>query len=69
MKTIACAAALLAAISATSAFAEGGADRLRERSEQWALQRQQAAEQVAKGEAGTPTTAQQTDSSADQPSS
>ncbi|MDH0649815.1 hypothetical protein N5D48_20775 [Pseudomonas sp. GD03858] len=61
MKTIAYAAALLAAISATSAFAEGGADRLRERSEQWALQRQQMAERLAASDQQRPATAQQTD--------
>ncbi|WP_307945682.1 co-regulatory protein PtrA N-terminal domain-containing protein [Pseudomonas mosselii] len=47
MKTVAVVLTLLATISATSALAEGGADRLRERSDQLALQRQQA-EQVAK---------------------
>lgn len=57
MKFLACALALLATISATSAFAEGGADRLRERSDQLALQRLQAAEQIAKGDA--PSSARQ----------
>jgi len=48
MKTVACVLALLAAFAATSAYAEGGADRLRERSDLLALQRQQA-EEIAKG--------------------
>ncbi|ODB38002.1 hypothetical protein A9L43_20200 [Pseudomonas mosselii] len=47
-KSLASVLALLVMISAGSAFAEGGADRLKERSDQWALQRQQA-EQVAQG--------------------
>ncbi|QXH58886.1 hypothetical protein [Pseudomonas maumuensis] len=53
MKTVAVVLTLLATISATSAFAEGGADRLKERSAQWALQRQQA-EQVVKGDDASP---------------
>ncbi|WP_181427816.1 hypothetical protein [Pseudomonas mosselii] len=48
-KSLASVLALLVMISAGSAFAEGGADRLKERSDQLALQRQQA-EQVAKGD-------------------
>lgn len=70
MKTLTCALALLATISATSAFAEGGADRLKERSDQWALQRQQA-EQIAKGDAQSPAQqqAQQTQDNANTPSS
>lgn len=51
MKTLTIALALLAATTVSSAFAEGGADRLRERSDQWAAQRQQAQEAVAKREA------------------
>ncbi|MBV4531302.1 hypothetical protein HU719_007780 [Pseudomonas sp. SWRI107] len=51
MKTLAIALALLATTTVTSAFAEGGADRLRERSDQWAVQRQQAQEAVAKRQA------------------
>ena len=51
MKTLAIALSLLATTTVTSAFAEGGADRLRERSDQWALQRQQAQEAVAKRQA------------------
>ncbi len=45
-KSLASVLALLVMIWAGSAFAEGGADRLKERSDQWALQRQQA-EQIA----------------------
>lgn len=47
-KSLASVLALLVMIWAGSAFAEGGADRLKERSDQWALQRQQA-EQIAQG--------------------
>lgn len=47
-KSLASVLALLVMIWAGSAFAEGGADRLKERSDQWSLQRQQA-EQVAQG--------------------
>jgi hypothetical protein len=48
MKPLLCALALLTMSSMTTAFAEGGAERLKERSDQWALQRQQAQETVAK---------------------
>ncbi|MHA6160168.1 hypothetical protein [Pseudomonas sichuanensis] len=48
MKSLSFALALLAATSATSAFAEGGAERLQARNEQLAQQRQQQAEAVAK---------------------
>ncbi len=48
MKPLLYALALVATTSTTMVFAEGGADRLKERSEQWALQRQQAQEVVAK---------------------
>ncbi|MBI6896426.1 hypothetical protein JET64_06365 [Pseudomonas putida] len=72
MKSLACALTLLATISATSAFAEGGADRLRERSDQFAQQRQQAAEQIAKGDAPSPARqhlGQQGQDASDKPSS
>ncbi|QVM93825.1 hypothetical protein JYG34_12780 [Pseudomonas entomophila] len=48
MKPLLCALTLLTMTSMTTAFAEGGADRLKERSDQWALQRQQAQQTVAK---------------------
>ncbi|MDF9616422.1 hypothetical protein P5705_02085 [Pseudomonas entomophila] len=48
MKPLLCALALLTMTAMTTAFAEGGADRLKERSDQWALQRQQAQEALAK---------------------
>ncbi|QXH44566.1 hypothetical protein KSS93_16915 [Pseudomonas xanthosomatis] len=47
MKTLSIALALLAASTVTSAFAEGGAERLKERSEQWAQQREQAQKREA----------------------
>jgi len=47
MKTLSIALALLAASTVTSAFAEGGAERLKERSDQWAQQREQAQKQEA----------------------
>ncbi|WP_248920023.1 hypothetical protein [Pseudomonas entomophila] len=48
MKILLCALALLTMTSMTTAFAEGGAERLKERSDKWALQRQQAQETLAK---------------------
>ncbi|MDF0732142.1 hypothetical protein P0Y43_15605 [Pseudomonas entomophila] len=48
MKALSFALALLATTTVTSAFAEGGADRLLERQAQWALQIQQQQEVVAK---------------------
>lgn len=48
MKPLLCALALLTMSSMTTAFAEGGAERLKERSDQWALQRQQAKDALAK---------------------
>ncbi|UVK80638.1 hypothetical protein LOY46_13635 [Pseudomonas sichuanensis] len=51
MKPLSFALALLAATSVTSAFAEGGAERLQARNEQLSQQRQQQAEAVAKRDA------------------
>ena len=51
MKTLTLALALLATTTVTTVFAEDGSERLRERSEQWAAQRQQAQEALAKTQA------------------
>ncbi|WP_414155455.1 hypothetical protein [Pseudomonas sp. BNK-43-a] len=51
MKSLRYALALLAATAVTSAFAEGGADRLQEHHARWALQQQQSKDMVAKREA------------------
>lgn len=47
MKAVTLTLALLTAATVTSAFAEGGADRLQARSAQWAMQRAQAEQAVA----------------------
>lgn len=51
MKTLPLILALLATTTVTSVFAEGGADRLRERSDQWAMQREQSQQALAKAKA------------------
>ncbi|MGE7991094.1 hypothetical protein ACQKPE_08600 [Pseudomonas sp. NPDC089554] len=67
MKALTFALTLLAATTVTSAFAEGGSDRLKERSDQWAMQRQQQQQEaVAKRDAQP---APQTQGSTERPAS
>ena len=47
MKALPLVVALFAASTMTGAFAEGGADRLKQRSDQWAQQRQEQQRQEA----------------------
>ena len=69
MKALPLILALLATTSVTSAFAEGGSDRLLQRSEQLAQQRQQAQEALAQSKAQPSNTQAQAERQADKPAS
>lgn len=69
MKALPLILALLATSSVTTAFAEGGSDRLVERSEQLAQQRQQAQEALAQSKAQPSNTQAQAAREAGKPAS